>query len=68
MWAALAVLAVISVILFNFIVARNMTRLLILVAVWLVFFVVLEISVGLLIVNFAHFSKPVQTVVDDPRE
>ena len=61
MWGMLAVLGVISVVLFNFIIARDMTRLLILFAVWLVLFEVLEIIVALMIVNWAHFSKPDQS-------
>jgi len=69
MWAMLAVLAVISVILFNFIVPQDMTRLLVVGVLWLVLFEVLEIIFALMIVNWADFSKPVQSAGDnDPRE
>lgn len=65
MWGALAALAVISIILFNFIIARDIRRLLILVVLWLVLFQVVEIIVGLIIVNFAHFSRPDRSVAED---
>jgi len=58
MWGVLAVLAVISVILFQFIIPRDMWRLLILFVIWVVSFYVVEIVTGLVIVNVATFSKP----------
>ena len=65
MWAAFAVVAAFSAILFNFIVARDFTRLFVLCALWLVFFEILEIIMGLIIVNVAQFSKPDESVSDD---
>jgi uncharacterized membrane protein (UPF0182 family) len=65
MWGAIAAVAVISVILFNFIIARDMRRLLILCALWLVLFYIVEIITGLVIVNVAQFSKPGQSAGED---
>ena len=58
MWGAIAAVAFISVILFQFIIARDMRRLLILAVLWLVSFYIIEVISGLLIVNVARFSKP----------
>ena len=58
MWGAIAVLAVISVILFQFIIPRDFRRLLILFVLWVVSFYVVEIITGLVIVNVAQFYKP----------
>ena len=57
-WAALAAVAVVSVVLFKFIVARDLSRLLVLSAVWLVLFEMIEIIIGVIIVNVARFSRP----------
>ena len=65
MWAALAVLGVFTAILMNLIVARDFSRMSVLCAVWLVFFLILEIIMGLIIVNVAQFSKPDERVSDD---
>lgn len=64
MWAELAVVAIVSVILFNFIVARDLWRVLVLFAIWLVSFVILEIIFALIIVNMAQFSRPEESVAD----
>ena len=58
LWGAIATIAVISVILFQFIIARDFRRLLILFVLWLVSFYVVEIIIGLVIVNVARFYKP----------
>ena len=58
MWATIAVLALISFVLFRFVVPHNLPRLVLLSALWLVCFYLLEIVVALLIVNWAQFSKP----------
>ena len=68
MWAELAVLAMFSVILASFIIARDFSRLLILFALWLVFFIILEIIFALIIVNMAQFSKPAERVVNNDLE
>ena len=60
MWAELGMLAIISIILANLIIARDFSRLLILGALWLVFFAILEIIFALIIVNMAQFSKPAE--------
>ena len=65
MWSLLAAVGLISVILFNFIVARDIRRLLILCALWLVSFYVVEIIAGLVIVNVGEFSKPEESDNDD---
>lgn len=57
MWGLLAVFAVITIILGKFIIARDLWRLLTLAAIWLVSFYILEIIVGLIIVNKAQFSN-----------
>lgn len=58
LYGALAVVAVISVILFQFIIARNMGRLLILFVLWVVSFYIVAFITGLVIVNVARFYKP----------
>ena len=58
MYGAIAVVAVISLILFQFIIARDMWRLLILGVLWLVSFEIVAIITGLVIVNVAQFYKP----------
>jgi hypothetical protein len=60
MWAAIAVLALLSVVLFSFIVRQNLLRLVLLCALWLVCFEILEITVALMIVNWGRFSTPEQ--------
>lgn len=65
LWGAVAAIAVISVILFQFIIARDMRRLLILFVLWVVSFYVVEIITGLLIVNVAQFYKPEESDSDD---
>ena len=65
MYSAMAAIAVISVILFNFIIARDMKRLLILGAIWLVSFYIVEIIISLLIVNVAEFYKPEESDGED---
>ena len=60
MWAAIAVLTLMSFVLFQFIVAQNLPRLALLVALWLVCFYIVEIIAALMIVNWAQFSKPEQ--------
>ena len=60
MWAEIAALALISFVLFRFIVRQNLPRLVLLSALWVVCFYLLEIIVALLIVNWAQFSKPRQ--------
>jgi hypothetical protein len=58
MWAAISAVALISVVLFQFIIARDMRRLLILAVLWLVSFYIVEIIIALVIVNVAQFYKP----------
>lgn len=58
LYGALAVVAVISVILFQLIIARNMGRLLILFVLWVVSFYIVAFITGLVIVNVARFYKP----------
>lgn len=58
MGAAITVVALISIILFQFIIARDMRRLLILVVLWIVSFYIVEIITALVIVNVAQFYKP----------
>ena len=54
----LAGLTLITVVLANFIVPRDSLRLLVLAALWLVLFEVLQIIVSLIIVNRNDFAKP----------
>jgi len=65
MWATIAVLALISFGLFRFIVPQNPTRLVLLAALWIVCFYLLEIIVALMIVNWGQFSKPEQADSSD---
>lgn len=65
MWAALSVVAIISIILYSFIVARDLWRLLVLFAIWLVCFEIVAIIFGLIIVNVAQFSRPAESVAED---
>jgi len=65
MWAGIAVLALISVVLFSLIVPQNLLRLALLSALWLVCFEILEIIVALMIVNWGQFSKPEQADSSD---
>jgi len=58
MYGAIAAVAVISVILFQFLIARDMRRLLILAVLWIISFSIVEIITGLVIVNVARFYKP----------
>ena len=58
MCGAITVVALISIILFQFIIARDMRRLLILVVLWIVSFYIVEIISALVIVNVARFYKP----------
>ena len=60
MWATIAVLALISVVIFSFMVPQNLTRFVVLSALWFVCFQILEIIVALMIVNWGQFSKPEQ--------
>lgn len=65
LWAAVAAVAVISYILSRFIIPRDYWRLLILAALWLVSFYVVEIIISLVIVNVARFYKPEESDGDD---
>lgn len=65
MWSAITVVALISIILFQFIIARDMRRLLVLCVLWLISFCVVEIIAGLVIVNVAQFYKPEESDGDD---
>ena len=65
MWAAFAVIGIFTAILLNFIIARDFLRLFVLGAVWLVLFLILEIVMGLIIVNVAQFTRPDERVSDD---
>ena len=58
MWGMIAVIALVTIILANFIVPRNFTRVALLAVLWLVVFEALEIIVALLIINRNQFSKP----------
>ena len=58
MWAAIAVLALISVVLFRFIIPQDLTGLALLSALWLVCFEIVEIIAALMIVNWGQVSKP----------
>ena len=60
MGAAITVVALISIILFQFIIARDMRRLLILVVLWIVSFYIVEIITALVIVNVAQFYEPAE--------
>jgi hypothetical protein len=60
MWATIAVLALISVVIFSFMLPRNLPRLVLLSVLWLVCFEILEIIVGLMIINWGQFSQPEQ--------
>ena len=62
MWGMFAVLALITIILSNFIVPRNLPRFVVLVVLWLVSFEILEIIVAVMIINMAQFSRPDQSV------
>jgi hypothetical protein len=64
-WAMLVVLALISFVLFRFIVARDFMRLVLLTALWLALFEILEIVVALMIVNWGQFSKLPQSESSD---
>ena len=65
MVGAIAAVAIISVILFQFIIARDTQRLLVLGVLWLVSFYVVEIITGLVIVNVAQFYKPEESAGDE---
>ncbi len=58
MWGMLAVLGLVTVILGNFILPRNLTRFVLLAVLWLVVFEVLQIIVALILINLSLFSKP----------
>ena len=58
LWGALAAVGVISFILLQFIIARDMWRLLILAVLWLVSFQIVAIITALVILNVARFYKP----------
>ncbi|HJT29284.1 MAG TPA: hypothetical protein VJ784_17865 [Pyrinomonadaceae bacterium] len=58
LWGALAAVAGISFMLLQFIIARDMWRLLIIAVLWLVSFQIIAIITGLVIVNVARFYKP----------
>ncbi len=58
LWGAFAAVAVISFILLQFIIPRDMWRLLILGVLWVVSFEIVAIITGLVIVNVARFYKP----------
>lgn len=58
MWGTFAALTLISIILFQFVIARDMRRLVILAVLWLVSIYVVEIITALVIVNVARFYKP----------
>lgn len=62
MWGMFGVLALITIILSNFIVSRNLPRFVVLVVVWLASFEILEIIVALMIINIAQFSRPDQDI------
>ena len=61
MWGVSAGLILITFSLMKFIIAGDMVRLLVLAALWLVLFFILDIIISLMIVNWAHFSKPDQS-------
>ena len=58
MYGALAAVAVISLILLQFLIPRDFRRLLILFVLWLVSVQIVGIITGLVIVNVARFYKP----------
>lgn len=58
MYAQLAGITAISLVLIKFVTARNWSRLLVLAVLWIVFVVILDIVIALLIVNLAQLSTP----------
>jgi prepilin signal peptidase PulO-like enzyme (type II secretory pathway) len=67
MWAEFAGLTAISLILAQFIVAHNWSRLLVLGVLWIILIVILDITIALLMVNLARISKPDRNeIVDVP--
>ena len=65
LWATYGAFLVITLILAQFIVARDFSRLAVLGVLWIVSFYALEIIVSLLIVNFGRFSQPKKSAEDD---
>lgn len=57
MYAAITVVGLISVILFQFIIARDIRRSIILGVLWIVSFYIVEIITALVIVNVAQFYR-----------
>lgn len=69
MWGVLAGITAITFTLMKFIIAGDMARLLVLAALWLVLFIILDIVISLMIVNMARFAKPTESVDEnDSRE
>lgn len=58
MYAQLAGITAISLVLIKFVTARNWSRLLVLAVLWIVLVIILDIIIALLMVNLAQISKP----------
>ncbi|HEU4833732.1 MAG TPA: hypothetical protein VFS90_04925 [Pyrinomonadaceae bacterium] len=67
MYAQLAGITAISLVLIKFVTARNWSRLLVLGVLWIVLVVILDIIIALLMVNLARISKPDENE-DNPLE
>ena len=64
-WAMLAGVTTISLVLTRFVVANNWSRLLVLAVLWLVLVFILDIIIAVLTVNLAQISKPDENEPDD---
>jgi len=58
LWVLLFGIAVITGILLNFANRYDMGRVFLLVVIWIALYEVLEVCIGLLVVNYGRFSKP----------
>ena len=65
MWGMYGAFVVITLVLAQFIIARDASRLAVLGVLWILSFALIEIVGGLLIVNLAHFSTPEKSAEDD---
>ena len=65
MWGMYGAFVVITIVLAQFIIARDPSRFAVLGGLWILSFALIEIIGGLLIVNLAHFSKPEKSAEQD---
>jgi hypothetical protein len=65
LWGTYGAFVVITLVLAQFIIARDMSRLAVLGVLWIFSFALIEIVGSLLIVNFAHFSTPEKSAEED---